>query len=309
VKILVVDDDEMARQLLTIYLSRAGHTIVEAAEGRSAWEVFQRENTRLIITDLMMLEVSGIELIRRIRADSRTGYTYLMILTALGDKAQVVTGLESGADDYLTKPFNPEELLARVSIGERILKLEDSLNESRRQMEYLAMHDTLTGMLNRRALQDHAEAELSRARRSSTPVSLAVLDLDHFKSINDRYGHLVGDQALQHVATILIRQIRTYDWAGRWGGEEFLLVLPDTALPEARMVAERIREDIAATVLALPNGSELRLTASLGVASAAAASGEIASLDELVRQADHALYHAKSEGRNRVCLAGEAAGD
>ncbi len=307
-KLLVVDDDPDSRRLLSISLGWAGHQIVEAEDGDEAWEKFQRERARLVITDWMMPGLDGMGLISRIRASEVEGYTYIIMLTALREKPQVVSGLEAGADDYLTKPFDPEELAARVSIGERILKLQETLLASRRAMETLAMHDTLTGLLNRRAIHDRALSELNRLRRgtANAPLSVIMLDIDHFKSINDRYGHEAGDRALQAVSELLSAQLRSYDGLGRWGGEEFLMLLPGTGLAEALAVAERIRANLAEARPALPDGTQVSLTASLGVAALADTSAGAAGeqwLDDLVRAADRALYRAKSAGRNRVAAA------
>jgi two-component system cell cycle response regulator len=313
VKLLVVDDDPDTRRLLAISLGRAGHQIVEADGGEEGWEQYQRERARLIILDWMMPGLDGIDLITRIRANEADAYTYIIMLSVLREKPQVVTGLQAGADDYLTKPFDPEELAARVSIGERILKLQERLVASRQSMEKLAMHDTLTGLLNRRAIHDRALAELNRRRRGSAhaPLSIIMLDIDHFKSINDSYGHDAGDLALQVVADLLTGQLRSYDGLGRWGGEEFLMLLPGTALAEACAVAERIRANLAKAKPALPDGTRVSLSASLGVAaideSDAGPVGE-QWLDHLVRAADQALYRAKSRGRNRVVSA-QPAGD
>lgn len=297
-KILVVDDEPESRRLLAIHLKYAGHQVVEAEDGRDGWEKFLSEQTRLVITDWMMPEVDGPELVRRIRAHAASGYTYIVMLTALGAKPNIITGLEAGADDYLTKPFESDELLARLRIGERILNLEEGLMTSRQQMEYLAMHDELTHLLNRRALHDQAEAELSRATRDASSFSLILLDIDHFKSVNDRFGHAAGDAALRLVANTLTQQVRAYDAVGRWGGEEFLVLLPNTALVEARTAAERIREAIEAARLPLVSGGEVQLTASLGVVTRVGS----ASVQDLTHQADTALYRAKQAGRNRVCL-------
>ena len=302
-KILVVEDEPASRRLVVINLTWGGHEVVEADGGEAGWQAFLREQTRLVITDWMMPEVNGTELIRRIRSAGQAGYTYIILLTAMGTKEHVVVGLESGADDYVTKPYDTQELLARVAIGERILKLEESLLTSRQQMTYLATHDVLTGLLNRRAVQERAEAELNRANRESVPLSLILLDVDHFKSVNDRFGHAVGDQALQLVARLLTQRVRTYDWVGRWGGEEFLMVLPGTPLPEAGVAADRIREALEAAALPLAAGGEVKMTVSLGVACVTPVAGRSPSLEEVVRQTDAALYRAKGLGRNRVCLA------
>lgn len=301
-RILIAEDDRPSRRLLTINLAEGGHTVIETEDGVQALEVLQRERPRMVITDWMMPNMTGLDLVQRIRALDG-GYTYTILLTALADKEQVLQGLAAGADDYLTKPYLPEELLARVKIGERILQLEDRLGDAREQMEYLAMHDSLTGLLNRRAIQQHVEAEIVRATRTASSLGLILMDLDLFKEVNDRFGHAVGDQALRNFSEIVQQMIRPYDWAGRWGGEEFLIVLPGVTEVDAVSVAERIRISVETAVLSLPDGSAMRFTVSMGVASANGAKGPIVP-EKLVQAADEALYRAKSEGRNRVCLAG-----
>lgn len=305
-KILIVDDDPALRRILQAQLLRAGHDVVEAADGQAAWDILQEDPIRLVITDWMMPVMDGPELVRRIReaigSQLFPNYVYIILLTAKVGKNDVVAGLEAGADDYLTKPFDPRELRARVTIGERIISLESSLSDARRQMEILAMQDGVTGLLNRRAIHQHAEAELSRTQRHHAPVSLVLLDIDHFKSVNDRFGHLVGDQALRMVADVLVEKKRPYDWAGRWGGEEFLLVLPRTTLAEAHRVADRVRLSVAATYLTFADEQKLNVEVSLGVTSTFGNPEALPSLDMLLQQADEALYHAKGTGRNRVSL-------
>ncbi|MCC7361033.1 MAG: diguanylate cyclase [Anaerolineales bacterium] len=314
-QILIVDDDPHARRLLALNLAHAGHAVVEAEDGRHAWALFQQERYRLIITDWMMPNLNGLQLIQNIRAAQAAGYTYILMLTALDARPDRLAGLASGADDYLTKPFDPDELLARLTIGARVLQLEDSLLASRRQMEILALTDTLTGLFNRRAIHDRALAELNRLARgtASFPLSVILLDVDHFKDINDRHGHEAGDRTLRRVAELLDGLLRSYDVGGRWGGEEFLMLLPGATAAEAAAAAERIRAKLAETLLPLP-GADERLSASLGVATldaAAAITGarptdsqaDEAWLDQLVRAADQALYTSKRAGRNRVTLA------
>ncbi len=297
-------------------LGWAGHEVVEADGGESAWDLYQREQARLIITDWMMPGMNGLDLIGHIRnAQEQAGFTYIILLTALSGKAQVVRGLQAGADDYLTKPYDLDELEARVKIAERILDLQEKLTTSRRQMEVLAMQDTLTGLLNRRAIHDRALAELNRLKRgtAAAPLSVIMLDVDYFKEINDAFGHEAGDRVLQLIAELLGQQLRSYDGLGRWGGEEFLMLLPGTGLVEAQAVAERIRaavEQSAPTFQPAPYAdAQNPLSASLGVASietldaAEEGAGSEQWLDELVRAADQALYRSKNEGRNRVSVA------
>ena len=308
-KILNVDDDPNSLRLLSVNLRFAGHEVVEALDGAAAWALFQGERQRMVVTDWMMPLMDGMDLIRKIRAVDGEGYTYIIMVTALATKPQVISGLVGGADDYLTKPFDHEELLARVTIGERILKLEEDLRAAQRQAETLAMHDMLTGLFNRRAMRDRALAELNRLARDHTsgPLSVILLDVDRFKTINDSYGHEAGDRALRHVAGLLAEHMRNYDVVGRWGGEEFLLLLPGASVVEAKAAAERIRERLSDTDLGL-NGGGTGVTASFGVATVTPetvrpAPGGEQWLDRLVRAADRALYQAKGDGRNKVVVA------
>jgi two-component system chemotaxis response regulator CheY len=300
-RVLIVDDDSNLRRILSLYLGHAGYEVMEAANGQAAWELWQNDPIRLIVTDWMMPVMDGQELVRRLRAASTAaGYCYIIMLTARTSKGDVVLGLESGADDYLTKPFDSREFRARVGIGQRILDLEGKLKDARHQLEILAMHDGLTNLLNRRAIHAHAESELSLANRQGAPVSLLLLDIDHFKLVNDHYGHAVGDQALRYVADLLLQKKRPYDWAGRWGGEEFLLVLPKANLEEAARVAERLRVSVETTPLTLADGREVSLRLSLGVSSTEGRAEGGLSVNQLLQQADEALYAAKAAGRNLV---------
>ncbi len=300
-KVLIADDDLLLRQMLQGQLAAAGHEFIFASNGIEAWELLRRESIRMAIVDWMMPGMDGPELIRRIRDAGWPGYTYIILLTARSGADDVVEGLNLGADDYMTKPFHQEELLARMGVGARILQLERRLSESLAREESLATRDSLTGLPNRRALSDLARVELSRASRARTSVGLILMDLDHFKQINDRFGHAAGDNALRQVAEVLRMNKRDYDCTGRWGGEEFLTILPGTSLTQAAMVAERIRTSIQAVRLDLGGPDAVGLHASLGVACAPPLSPPL-ELDTLLRQADAALYRAKREGRNRVGL-------
>jgi two-component system chemotaxis response regulator CheY len=303
-RILIAEDDRPSRRLLTINLRERGHEVIETEDGEQAWETLQKESARMLITDWMMPLMSGVDLTQKIRAELKDKYTYIILLTALADKSQIVEGLNAGVDDYLTKPYMAEELHARVKIGERILQLEERLRDATEQMQYLAMHDSLTGILNRRAIQEHAEAEARRATRIGTPLGLIMIDLDLFKTVNDQYGHAAGDQALRSFTEIVHQIIRSYDWLGRWGGEEFLIILPGVTSADAVNVAERIRISVETARQSMPDGQQLRFTVSLGVACASPDKDGGIQVNKLIQSADEALYTAKSKGRNQVCLAG-----
>jgi two-component system cell cycle response regulator len=294
-RILIVDDDEAYLQLLRMIMERQGHVVYEAVNGLQAWTLLQNDPIPLVITDWMLPEMDGVELIRRIRKADFPNYTYLIMLTAKKTRDDIVDGIEAGADDYLVKPFDVSELRARIGIGERILDLETRLRESLHQLACLASHDSLTGLLNRRALY-----EQQRTQNTGIPFSVVMIDLDHFKLINDQYGHLVGDEVLCQVARTIVERKRSSDHAGRWGGEEFLLLLPGANLQKAGYVAERMRVGIKSLQIPLKDGRVVSVNASLGVASAV--SGEEFSLEKLIDGADKALYMAKAAGRDLVRL-------
>jgi len=298
-KTLIVEDEPEFRLLLSVLLRQRSYDVIEAMDGQTAWDLLQKEPIPLVLTDWVMPQMHGPELIRKIRAANFPHYTYIILLTARTAHQDLVDGLTSGADDYLVKPFDSDEMNARLQIAERILGLETKLRETLGQMKVLALKDSLTGILNRRAIFEAAENELDRAHRENTRLSLLMADLDHFKTINDRFGHAAGDLALRLAVETIVANLRPYDQVGRWGGEEFLIVLPNTESEEAFQVAERLRLSIARAEMDLGEGGEaLGLRMSLGVASTSL--GNNLNLDLLVNQADVALYLAKNNGRNQV---------
>jgi len=297
-KTLIVEDEPEFRLLLSLLLRQGEHEVIEAMDGQTAWDLLQRETIPLVLTDWVMPQMHGPELIRKIRSANFPYYTYIILLTARTAHQDVVDGLRSGADDYLVKPFDSEELRARLSIAERILGLEAKLRETLDQMRALALKDSLTGILNRRAIFETAENELERANRENTSLSILMADLDHFKLINDRFGHAAGDLALRLAVETIVKNLRPYDQVGRWGGEEFLIVLPNTETEEAFQIAERLRLTIERAEMNLGEGDALDLRMSLGVTSTSL--GNNLNLDMLVKQADVALYLAKNNGRNQV---------
>jgi two-component system chemotaxis response regulator CheY len=234
-KILIAEDDPVSRRLLEAFLSKWGYDIVVTSDGSEAWDVLQRpEAPNLVISDWMMPNIDGLELCRKIREMERSSYTYFIILTAKERKEDVIKGLEAGADDFLIKPFNQEELKYRVQIGERIIELEQRILQ-------LASTDSLTGVLNRRAFMERMEQEINRSNRENTPFSLILADIDYFKKINDSYGHQVGDLVLQRFTELLSKSARPYDFLGRYGGEEFLVCLPGGDGLQGQSIAERMR--------------------------------------------------------------------
>jgi two-component system, cell cycle response regulator len=299
-KTLIVEDEPEFRLLLSVLLRQHSYDVIEAMDGQTAWDMLQKDTIPLVLTDWVMPQMHGPELIRKIRAANFPHYTYIILLTARTAHQDLVDGLTSGADDYLVKPFDSDEMNARLQIAERILGLETKLRETLDQMKILALKDSLTGILNRRAIIEAAEIELERTHRQNTSLSLLMVDLDHFKSINDRFGHAAGDRALKLVVEEILNKLRPYDQVGRWGGEEFLIVLPNTESEEAFQIADRLRVYIAESEMDLEVGEKQKLTMTLGVTSTSL--GNNLNLDLLVKQADVALYLAKNNGRNRVVV-------
>ncbi|MFH1950953.1 MAG: diguanylate cyclase [Pseudomonadota bacterium] len=293
-KILIAEDDPISRRVLEANLLEWGYEVMVASDSGEAWEIIQQpESPNLIISDWMMPRMDGLALCREIRNMEKSEYIYFIILTAKGEKKDIIEGLEAGADDFLTKPFNPEELKYRIRIGERIINLE------RRILE-LANTDPLTGLLNRRAFLERMEQEMSRAQREKKPLSLILADIDHFKSVNDTYGHQIGDLVLQRFVGQLTTSTRPYDFLGRYGGEEFVVCLPGGDGLQAASVSERIRRQVKDMEIMLPDDSRsIRITASFGTASNSIESGK--NIDLLIKRADDALYLAKDKGRNCVC--------
>ena len=244
----------------------------------------------------MMPGMDGVEICRRIRSANREPYIYILLLTARTESHDLIEGMDAGADDYLTKPFNAHELRVRLHAGRRILDLQEELLKAREALREQATHDGLTGLLNRTTILDKLDDELSRAVRTGTPVSVLMTDLDRFKSINDTHGHLAGDAVLREAARRLKSAARRYDSVGRYGGEEFLVVLPGCDASDAALQAERMREAIGATPF-LASSQPISVTVSLGVACVSHCAPEA-----LVREADDALYEAKAQGRNRVVV-------
>ena len=297
-KILAAEDNPVFQATLRSMLTKWGYEVTVAKDGNEALRVLQAEDApQLAILDWMMPGIDGVDVCRRVRSVGREPYIYILLLTARTDSEDLVEGMDSGADDYLTKPFNVSELRARLRAGERILDLQQQLLAAREALRQEATHDSLTGLLNRNAIFGMLQLELDRARRESREISMLMADLDQFKKVNDRYGHLAGDAVLRESAQRMKSSTRAYDSLGRYGGEEFLVVLPGCGGQAAVAQAERLRAAIGSEPV-LVGGRSLAVTCSIGVACRP--SGMAGDMDALIREADCALYAAKENGRNRV---------
>jgi two-component system, cell cycle response regulator len=297
VKILVADDSPVYRKLVEQSLSQEHYTVLLAKSGRQAMDLFIEHQPALVITDWSMPDLSGIELCQRIRRDHTEFYAYVILLTGNTDKEEVIEGLAAGADDYLTKPFHPGELQARVRVGRRIVDLHREVQDKNRQLEEMALTDSLTGLPNRRAIDFWASRQLSAAVRHDFPVWVVMADLDHFKSINDTHGHDAGDIVLKSFAEILRSNTRGSDICGRLGGEEFLVVITHAQKENATIAIERIRKQFGAQKFTVGHRT-FGATASFGIAGIRATVRP--DFSDLVTRADAALYAAKRQGRNRI---------
>jgi two-component system, cell cycle response regulator len=296
-KVLVADDSAVYRKLVEQTLSEKQYAVLSAKSGREALDLFTKHRPSLVITDWMMPDFSGIELCESIRQHFQESYTYIIILTGNTEKSEVVKGLTSGADDYLTKPFDREELAARAGVGRRVIELHLQIEAKNKLLEQLALTDPLTNLPNRRAIEDWATRQISGAARYGFSFWIAVADLDHFKSVNDTYGHEAGDTVLKKVAEILKSHSRKSDICGRTGGEEFLFTLSHISLENVQVVLNRIRADIDGTTFNF-DGHTLNVGVSFGVAGFDGTRAP--DLSQLISRADAALYSAKRLGRNRV---------
>jgi diguanylate cyclase (GGDEF)-like protein len=288
------------RRILESWFKKWDYEVTAVENGVGAWEVLQREDApQLAVLDWMMPGMDGIEVCRRIRSRDQGVYRYVLLLTAKDDKQDVIAGLEAGGDDYLTKPFDVDELRARVRAGKRILDLQAALIRAKDDLQFAAAHDALTGLWNRGAIIDLLKREVSRRQRTRDALGVIMADIDYFKKINDTHGHLVGDAVLQEVTRRLAVGVRPYDVVERYGGEEFLVVFPGCNAANLIVGAERLRHGIADQPVETSVG-QIPVTLSLGLASVEQDEKETLDCKAFLRKADEALYAAKARGRNRV---------
>jgi two-component system cell cycle response regulator len=295
-RILIADDDVLSRRMLELTLQKLGHDVVVVGGGAEALQQLSVPDApRLAILDWVMPELDGLEVCRHLRK-RQDPYVYVILLTARSEHKDIVTAFDADVDDFLAKPFDASELRARLRSGARILELQENLLRSQEELRRQATHDHLTGTLNRRAVVDQLDLELRRAARNGSSTAVLLADLDHFKRVNDDYGHSAGDAVLFEAAARMRSVLRGHEAIGRYGGEEFLIVLPNCGPPEAATVAARACLALSTTTIEAGAGT-LRMTMSIGIA---AASIETDSARDLVDGADQALYRAKAAGRNRI---------
>ncbi len=299
-KVLIADDSPLSQKILQTHLQRWGYESITVSDGQAAWLMLQQPDApALVIMDWMMPEMDGIEVCRRLRAAKHEPYIYIILLTGRDDRADIVSGLDAGADDYIVKPFDTHELNVRLRAGKRIVDLQSELIAARERLRIEASTDTLTGLSNRNAILKVMHRDALRAQREGTHLAVALLDIDHFKKVNDTFGHKAGDHVLRHVAESMHGLLRPYDALARWGGEEFLLFLPNCSRADALHVADRLRMAVAASHVPVASNQSVRVTCSLGVAAWEGGLEPLA-IEGLIEVADAALYRAKANGRDRV---------
>jgi two-component system, cell cycle response regulator len=298
-KILIAEDDSTSSTMLQAILTKWGYEVVPVHDGEAAWSVMQKNDApKLAVLDWIMPKMDGLEVCRRIKATHSSNPPYIIFLTARGEKADIVKGLDAGANDYVSKPYDNDELWARIRVGQRMVELQSELLEARNALAHEAMHDPLTGAPNRRAIIDRLSKELDRSQRKNSELSIGMCDIDHFKRVNDKYGHQVGDDVLCGFVQVIQNSLRVYDFVGRYGGEEFLVIAPDSTGLVMEGIYERLRAKIADLKIPTKSGT-VGITVSIGVACASAGT----KVDTLLKEADTALYKAKNNGRNRVAYA------
>lgn len=298
-RILIADDSAFSRRVAQLVLEQLGLEAVIARNGEEAWRLLEQADApRMAVLDWMMPGCDGIEVVRRVRAQKERPYTYLILLTARSEREDLLEGLKAGADDYVRKPLDADELQAKILIGQRILDVQRRLAEALESEQYQARLDSLTGLYNHREILNLLERELERSRRQNSCTGVIMLDIDHFKRINDSHGHQCGDAVLREFSRRITTVLRPYDSCGRYGGEEFLIVVPQCDLAATEQVAERIRLAICNEPVQY-GANAIPITGSLGVT--VSCSGKL-SANNLVKACDQAMYAAKKQGRNRVAV-------
>ncbi len=301
-QVLIADDERIPRTLLTRMVQGWGYDAIEADSGETAWEILnQPDPPRIAIIDWVMPVMNGVEICNGLQNRADAPLIYTILLTSKTDEASLVFALEQGAHDFLTKPASPAELRARLLVGKRFIRADDRLNESLVRMEQMATTDALTGIANRRHFFQLAERELSRAQRKNSPIALMMIDVDHFKEINDNHGHAAGDAALRHLVATCQLGLRRSDIIARFGGDEFVILLPDCDTEMAKQTAERLKEAVCATPVQ-EQEKQFEIHVTIGITTTTKNNLPRDTITTLLRLADEALYEAKAAGRNRIAL-------
>ena len=299
-RVLVVDDDRVQRKTLETLIARAGFEVVTASNGQEALaRMAEVGQIQLVVADWMMPEMDGLTLCREVRRRFQERYVYFVLVTSRDRQDDRLEGFDAGADDYVVKPVHHAELKARIRAAARIIDLQDQLLAAQERLRYQAMHDALTGIWNRRSVVEALEREIERTGREGSALAVAMIDLDHFKRINDTHGHAAGDEVLREAAQRIRGAVRSYDSVGRYGGEEFLVVAPGLDELRAAELAERIRRRFEAESFSA-GAAQVPVTLSLGLVSVPGASRPVAA--RVLAAADEALYQAKRDGRNRTVV-------
>ncbi len=298
-EVLLVEDSAVYETIITGHLRNWGFQVTVARNGEEAWTLLQMPNSpRLVIMDWVMPKMDGLELCQKIRSlHTSVPYSYILLMTGKDSRSDLLKAMEAGVDDYVVKPFDELELKARLSAGKRVLRLQSELIAAREKLQFVASHDSLTGIMNRKEIIDAVRREMARSKRERSPLAIAMVDVDHFKAVNDDLGHLFGDHALREVAQRLHAKLRVYDSVGRYGGEEFLLVFPGCDLTNMLVRMDEIRSFVSRGALNAM-GKQRLVTISVGVA--VFDGNTPIEVESLLHQADMSLYEAKRKGRNRV---------
>ena len=302
-KILIAEDEKISRMVLANALANNSYEVLQAHDGQEAWDIFQKEKEDIYIAilDWRMPRMDGIELCQKIKDTSLSHYVYVIFLTGKKDIDSIVEGLERGADDYLPKPFDKRELLSRLKVGMRLIEFENALREANEKLHTLAITDDLTGISNRRAIFERMRSEVSRASREDSPFCLIMMDIDHFKKVNDTYGHSTGDKVLIETVNRIKSVLRQHDIIGRYGGEEFIAGISKADSKICKVIAEKLRTCICERPFQIED-REIDISISLGVVNFVPSRDNDINdlLDTMIKVADIALYKAKEAGRNRV---------
>jgi two-component system, cell cycle response regulator len=300
-RVLIADDSKVSLRILQSALHKWDYEVICAHDGNEAWEILSSPHApRLVILDWIMPGLEGVQICQKIRQIKTDTYTYVILLTSKNNKEDIIAGLDAGADDYIAKPFDKHELKVRLRAGQRILTLQEELLCARDSLREIATRDSLTGIWNRGAILEILQKEFARTQRENIPLAVAMADIDNFKKVNDCHGHISGDEVLRKVSEQLANSIRAYDSIGRYGGEEFILVLPGSDSTGAVHQADRLRAIVADTLIKIAN-CHINVTISIGVMSTTRDASM--SLEDMIKFADEALYRAKENGRNQVVAA------